>query len=191
MSVKWMACVVVLCSTPVFAQSNATPFALDRTSFAPAHAYVAADAIPKQLSLPANLIVSSHYRALVEHMLRGSPAFRRQCLRISGEPRLTVKLRMGGPQWKQGFRATTHIERERDGRMTAFIEVFPLNEDVELISHEIEHVIEQLDEVDLASHAARRDTGVRVHAGNVFETVRANRTGLKVRDEVRAFTERR
>jgi len=191
MSMKWMVGVVVLCSTPVFAQSNGTTFALARTSFAPAHEYVAADAVPKQLSLPANLIVQSSYRALVEQMLRGSPAFRRQCLRISGESRLIVQLKLGSPQWRSDFRATTRVTRGGDGRMTAVIEVFPLNDDVELIAHEIEHVIEQLDEVDLASHAANGNTGVRLLAENVFETVRARQTGLKVTGEVRAFTGRR
>jgi hypothetical protein len=60
---------------------------------------------------------------------------------------------------------------------------------VELIAHELEHVIEQLDQIDLASLAALRDTGVR-HAqgeGVVFETARATQVGLKVTREVRAF----
>ena len=189
MRMKWTACVAILCSAPVFAQSGAATFALDRTSFAPAHEYVAADAIPRYLSLPSNLIVpAASYRPLLERMLLGSPTFRRQCLRISGEPRVTVVLNMGAPFRRSQTRASTRITRDGTGRLTAVIDVSPLDDDVELIAHEIEHVIEQLDEVDLASHAEHGGTGVRRLSEHVFETARATRMGRQVTREVLAFT---
>ena len=46
----------------------------------------------------------------------------------------------------------------------------------ELIAHEFEHVIEQLDGVDLAAHAALPHTGVTSigHSTDIFETMRAH-----------------
>jgi len=56
-------------------------------------------------------------------------------------------------------------------------------------SHEIEHVIEQLDDVDLAAQARLPDTGVHSVSADshVYETARALRVGLKVTEEVQAF----
>jgi hypothetical protein len=194
MVMKWAACVAVLCGTPAFAQSGGGTFLLDHTSLisvAPAHEYVAANAIPKQLSLPHNLQVAPAYRPLVEQMLRGSSTFRRQCMRIGGEKGLSVQLNMNVPSRRSDMRATTLVTRARDGSMTAVIDVFPMNDNVELIAHELEHVIEQLDEIDLAAYAAHGGSGVRMLSQQVFETTRARRTGVKVTGEVRAFTGRR
>ena len=56
----------------------------------------------------------------------------------------------------------------------------------ELIAHEFEHIIEQLDGVDLAAHAAQRHTGVFAigHRRDIFETMRAKRAGRKVVSEL-------
>jgi len=56
-----------------------------------------------------------------------------------------------------------------------------------LIAHEIEHVIERLDGVDLRARAALPGTGVRLCDGgdDAFETIRARRAGLAVAEEVR------
>ena len=176
-----------------YAQSRDGTFAHNRTSLTSVRQYVAAEAVPTQLTLPPNLLVSPGYRRIVEAMLRASPTFRRQCLRIAGEPHLSVRLRQAAPPWQSNARATTHITRQRGGGLSAVIDVFPLDNDVELIAHEIEHVIEQLDEVDLASRAALPDTGVRAlrPGAHVFETTRAKGIGLKVSGEVRAAADRR
>jgi hypothetical protein len=65
-----------------------------------------------------------------------------------------------------------------------------LDDPVELIAHELEHVIEQLDHVDLPSRAALPGTGVRrtVSPDGAFETTRASQTGLRVAQEVRDAT---
>ena len=82
-----------------------------------------------------------------------------------------------------GARAMTRMVRQIDG-LTAWVEVARLDNVVELIAHELEHVIEQIDRVDLAGSAA----GVYSVAagGMIFETERAKRVGLIVAQEVRA-----
>jgi hypothetical protein len=184
----FVSCVVILVAVPAFAQSSGMVFALDRTSLTSVRQYVAAEAVPRQLALPANLIVSPMYEPLLEEMLRQSATFRRQCVRIEGEPRLTIELRIATSPSRADIRAKTEITRHPRGHLRAAIEIFPLHNNVELIAHEIEHVIEQLDEVDLASRARLPGTGVHSLSAesNVFETTRAVRVGLKVTEEVRA-----
>jgi hypothetical protein len=177
-------------SISAFAQShNATLVpAMERSSYGAVRDYVGAEVlIPEQVALPPNLLVSPLYRPLLESMLRQSPTFRRQCFRIANEAWLTVKLGPAPPSWLHGVRAITRVLRQPSGRMFASIEVVPLSAGVEVIAHEIEHVIEQIDEIDLPSKAALAHSGVHEHTvpGRVFETTRATRTGLRVAHEVR------
>ena len=83
MVMRWAACAAFLFSAPAFAQSSGAMLVLDRGSLSSVREYVAADAVPSQLALPPNLIVLPMYRPLIESMLRTSPTFRRQCLRLS------------------------------------------------------------------------------------------------------------
>ncbi len=171
---------------PTIAQTS-SGFELARSSFTSVREYVAAEAIPTQLALPPNLVVADAYRPLLESMLRNSPTFRRQCVRIAGEPALTVHLGVTPSTWRSDFRATTRVVRRPNGGLSAHIAIAPLNDLVELIAHEFEHVIEQLDGVDLAALAALPRTGVHAQAGmsDIFETVRATRVGQQVTAEVR------
>jgi len=68
----------------------------------------------------------------------------------------------------------------------AIIQIPALDDTVELIAHELEHVVEQLDGVDLRAHAGRSDSSVRALASDEmkFETVRARRVGVLVALEV-------
>lgn len=139
------------------------------------------------MTTPPNLIVPAALRPVVESMLRGSPTFRRQCLRLANATRMTVALDWFQPTATEHLRARTVFLAAPDGRRQARVGIRPLDDAVELIAHEIEHVIEQLDEVDLATLASVPASGV--HAcdcrDDSFETIRAIRAGLAARDEVR------
>jgi len=120
-------------------------------------------------------------------MLERSATFRRQMLRVAGNPHLIVHLHLHGASWTGGARAFTRFVRTAGGGLEADISLTRFDDDVELIAHEMEHVIEQLDEVDLSSLAGLRDTGVSQSGpvGETFETTRAAQTGLRVAREVR------
>src|SRR5918997_1819101 len=105
MVMRWIAAGAMLLSAPVFAQSPAGTFVLDRTSSHSVREYVATDAVPAQLELPPNLAVAAFHRPTVETMIRQSPTFRRQCMRIEGEPRLTVQLTLAAQAWRTDVRA--------------------------------------------------------------------------------------
>ena len=135
--------------------------------------------------MPPNIVVSSMFRPLFESMLRQSPTFRRQCMRIAAEPSLTVHVAITPPSPGYDVRATTRLTRNGRGHLSAAVQIAP--QDVQqLIAHEFEHIIEQLDGVNLAAHAAQRHTGVTAigHRGDMFETMRAKRAGLKVVSEL-------
>lgn len=172
--------------SPAIAQSS-SGFELARTSLTSVHQYVAGEAIPRQLAAPPNLVVQEIYRPLVESMLRDSPTFRRQCIRIAAEPKLTVHLVIGPVQQRSDIRAITRMTRKPNGALAAYIDIGRMHDTVELIAHEFEHIIEQLDGIDLAERAALPHTGVSMvgPVADMFETRRARLVGLKVASEVR------
>jgi hypothetical protein len=138
-------------------------------------------------ALPSNLIVSEIYRPVVEAMLARSPTFRRQCARIARAPQLTVAIVSDPPTALQKSPAMTHIARYEHGRIRATIRVALSTRTVELIAHELEHVLEQLDGVDLEAKARLPASGVHLcDCGDVtaFETTRAVVTGLRVAHEL-------
>lgn len=185
---------VVLC-VPAFAQTDSrarvtgarqvVALAFDRPVTSVVRAYVPAD-FPAAETVPTLPIALSAgaYRPLVETMLRRSPTFRRQCQRLAN-PRLHAVVLRG--ELLRGPRAVTQIITLAAGRLYAIVKLAPLDNDVELIAHEIEHVLEQLDGVDLRVKASLPDTGVHACDSDerTFETLRAIRIGLRVAEEFR------
>ncbi len=182
-------CVIGGTVIPGFAQTNIGDRLADRerTSATASREYPPGGwLLTESGAVPNNLVVTS-FGSLVEVMLRDSPTFRRQCQRLENTQMLTVRLGRPVQPLPPHTRARTRISRERSGMVVAEIEVPALGDDVELIAHEIEHVIEQLDNIDLAATAARPGTGVHVLSQGpvVFETTRAARIGRLVAEEVR------
>lgn len=138
-------------------------------------------------ALPHNLIVPPMFRETVDAMLRRSPTFRRQCTRIAQAPRMIVVLEWFQPRSSDHVRARTVLSRIPDGRDLATVAIRTLDDPVELIAHELEHVIEQLDHVDLRTLAMVPASGVRMCdcGDESYETVRAVRAGRAVSAEMR------
>jgi hypothetical protein len=123
-------------------------------------------------------------RRTVAAMLRASPTFRRQCARIGRTSALRVVVTRSLMSARLAADALTRITRAADGRVVAEVELGPSGDQVMLLAHEFEHILEQLDGVDLAAMAARSGTGVRRCPYEGFETERAIAVGRQVSAEV-------
>jgi hypothetical protein len=121
-------------------------------------------------------------------MWKQSRTFRRQCARIGAEPGLLVRVYTAALISQSGDRAATHIHRLR-GAAGLEAEVYlssraGSSDFIELIAHEFEHIIEQLDGLDL-SRLARLAPATAWTTGRVmFETQRATQMGRVVAAEV-------
>jgi len=139
--------------------------------------------------LPPNVQMPAEYDDLVDAMLLSSPTFRAQCTRIARAPQLHITVRrslFAPPQ-----SAMTRLVRQA-GRLDAEVELSPFGDVVLLIAHEFEHIIEQLDGVDLGSLAGRSGTGVRTDPRTgQFETERAIAIGQRVAREASRAVARR
>jgi len=145
-----------------------------------------AQASPPAAGPPNVLIPDEGLRAIVTAMLRASPTFRRQCARIGRASQLHVVVTLAIlPPGQLPSAALTRITRAPAGRVVANVELGHLGDFVTLLAHEFEHILEQLDEVDLAAMATRSDTGVRpLPLARAFETERAIAVGRQVAGEV-------
>jgi hypothetical protein len=183
--------VQIVLAVPGFAQSNSgyrATTALDRTATSALREYVVVN--PPQETwpeiVPPNLNPGI-YRPLVLEMLKRSPTFRRQCWRITtASSEITVALQANPRTVVSRVRARTRITWVGHQRL-ATVEIFAPDLTEELIAHELEHVIEQLDGVDLAAKADAGQSGVNRGEApeGAYETVRATRIGQTVAAEVR------
>jgi hypothetical protein len=152
-------------------------------------------AVPQfdDVGVPPNLIVSAPLQQIVRAMLRDSPTFRRQCARLAGAPSLTVTLEPVLIAANARSQAITNFGADRDGRKHAHVQLGQLARDrQEIIAHEFEHIIEQLDGVDLPSVARQTTAGVHLtDDADRFETDRAVAIGRQVSDEIRTAERKR
>ena len=132
--------------------------------------------------LPPNLTSVAVLHPALEKMRQSSPMFRRQCRRLAGASHLRVNLLLEESSRRPTYRARAAMTF-RDGLLVSVdIHLIGFDEPVELIAHEIEHVIEQLDGIDLEAHA---HTGtVWKREDGAFETRRAIEVGRRVARDV-------
>jgi len=134
-------------------------------------------------ALPPNLSAAAVFKPPLERMVRMSPTFRSQCKRLGAAPSVRVQLRLEDPQRRPSFRARTVLARDKGVVVAANVFLYPSPDIVELIAHEIEHVIESLDGVDLEVHVGSGNVWKR--EDGAFETRRATESGQRVAREVR------
>ena len=129
-------------------------------------------------AIPAN-IQAGLLAADIIALLDVSPTFRAQCERIAAAPFAHVFIEL--VQSALIARADTTITRYEAGALRADVRIHFGQNYRELIAHEFEHIIEQLDGVDLQAEVQQgRAWVIDAHA---FETRRATDVGRRVRRE--------
>jgi len=112
-------------------------------------------------------------------LLRRSETFRAQCERLARSPHVRVKIDMALSV--DSARAQTTIHRFTAGAILAEVEVAFGENYRELLGHEFEHILEQIDGVDLRQEAAEGRAWLL--PDGAFETRRAFAVGLQVSRE--------
>lgn len=132
-------------------------------------------------------VLTSDVESVFEDLLEASPTLQSQYDRITSALHVQVHVTLV-PGLPLDRRAQTVIRRAERGGLEARVEIpTPLRDDeyAELLAHELEHVLEQIEGVDLDSLAGRRTSGVNRLQDGTFETARAQLTGRQAALEVR------
>ena len=132
--------------------------------------------------IPANVELAHDLERVLERIYDRSPAFRAQCERIAsaGNLRVTVRIDTSIPS---RCRAFTIIHR-RGRTIRAYVHLPPTSGLIELVAHEFEHLLEQIEGLDLKRLARVKGSGVHESDGQVFETDRAQAAGRVVAAEM-------
>jgi hypothetical protein len=145
-------------------------------------------------ALPPNIIISSDLEDLVARMLAQSATFRRQCRLIAGQQRVRVRIMLDDdPRRRRDrrSRAECALAHYEFGGITAEVRVWTREDAIELIAHELEHVLEAAEGMNYRALAVVWPSHVWPVDGSKFETSRAIQAGLRVkRDLSRARTSR-
>jgi hypothetical protein len=131
-------------------------------------------------SLPSNIQAGLLQPQAIE-LLQRSATFRQQCGRVAAVRVLRVTLHVS-TQIEVGARAQTVINRYDAGAIRAEVVLRFAEDYQELLAHEFEHILEQIDGVDLGAEVAA-GRAWRTPSG-AFETRRAFDAGVRARLEV-------
>jgi hypothetical protein len=130
-------------------------------------------------SLPLNIDAGALEPQAIE-LLQRSTTFRQQCERIAATAVLRVTLQVGMAV-EPGGRAQTIIRRYDAGGIRAEV-ILRFGEDYfELLAHEFEHILEQVEGVSLPHEVAARRAWITPNGA--FETRRASDAGVRARQE--------
>lgn len=122
-------------------------------------------------SLPSNIDAGLLQPTVIE-LLQRSATFRQQCRRVAATPVLRVKVYLGTAV-DVGARAQTVINHYEFGAILAEVTLCFAGDYQELLAHEFEHILEQVDGVDLRAEVAS-GRAWRTPCG-AFETRRVQR----------------
>jgi len=138
-------------------------------------------------TIPANLTVPGTLRPLLEEVLRRSPTFRQQVLKLRNAPHVKMAIRYSDVSSWHVLRAESTVLRYEWGAMQVDTQLYTVRDVVEVVAHELEHVCEQIDGLDVRQLSHQRNTGV-YSAGRHFETRRAVLIGRQVAREALGLT---
>jgi hypothetical protein len=130
---------------------------------------------------PCRLVVKPTLLGVVEEGWERSPTFRQQCREL-GDASSVVVL-----EWRKTHdsqsRASTRMGKNSTGVIVARVYIPPVGYAIELVAHELEHVLEWTRGQDPAMESRRRGSGVW-QAFDGFESQRAIDIGGQVAREV-------
>jgi hypothetical protein len=144
---------------------------------------VRAEEEPPIVLLPANLTVPNSLRPVLEKMIQRSPKFRQQIETLARRPGVRVNVSYGGLRGERRYHALSTVRRHQWGAMVVQTTLYVPSDIVEVMAHEMEHICEQIEGVDLRRLAAAKSEGILTFSGH-YETMRAIRVGQQVAREV-------
>jgi hypothetical protein len=140
--------------------------------------------------LPSNVFAAEMIRPFLSELIERSVTFRRQCSKVRNAPLLHIVIELVPSLVYDHCLAVSLVTRYAYGRidirMLITVPRAPSSY-AEIIGHEFEHALEQIEGLDLRSLASTSGSCVYRHADGSFETKRAHEAGLAVAREFERF----
>ena len=171
--VPWSIAAVIVCCSSTTTSAGGSAHGTQQPAKAP--------------SWPCHLIPVPSLRPVIEKGMERSETIRRQCQELAAA-RAVVVLEWGAMQDSQ-TQARTAME-VRDGVVVANVKIPPVGDNIVLMAHELQHVIEQTRGLDLFAEAQRAGSGVWQSFGE-YETQAALDVSRQVAEELRRYSKAR
>lgn len=142
---------------------------------------IAAEQQCRRSLLPANVFLLHDIEQPIQRIYERAPSFRAQCARIAAAEGLRVTVRVD-PHMPSRCRAFTVLRRSGE-RLFADVHLRPSSDHAEMLAHEFEHILEQIEGLNLRTLSRVKGSGVREVEYAVFETERAQAAGEAVAAE--------
>lgn len=137
-----------------------------------------------------NIIVPEDFMPILREMTRRSPTFRCQWGRLQQARHLRLRIQLTPSLLSSRYQALSTVVRYHAGLIEITIKIVaPSRNYVELIAHEFEHAIEQVEGLDLRALARTKGSLVYRLEDGSFETERAKQAGRRVTHEFQSFRE--
>ena len=145
----------------------------------------------ERFAIPANIQVGDGMEEFLTAMLARSRTLREQCARIEAAPRTQISIDMIERRLGGLTRARATARRYDSGDLNVLIELpsVSIADFAELLAHELEHVIEMIDGIDLSGMVREGSGGVTQTREGIFETERAQAAGRAAAAEVWSETD--
>jgi hypothetical protein len=152
----------------------------------PSPALQGRDAAGGPFELPSNVQVSAQLQQVILDLLSRSRTLREQCAKIAAARQVRVSIESVGPAaFDAEMRARSTARRYGSGLLTVVIELPVASDLAELLAHELEHVTEFIDQVDLQTMAREGRGGVTQRKlDGAFESQRAISAGRAAAAEI-------
>jgi hypothetical protein len=131
---------------------------------------------------PGNLEAAPPLHPVLDRLWEGSPTFRRQCARIAAARQLKVTVLPEDQPRSPSIAARSKMTFQGADLVSASVYVDVSPDAASLLAHEFEHILEQLDGVNLGEQADNE--AVWKNGENSFETRRAIEAGQRVSREL-------
>jgi hypothetical protein len=132
--------------------------------------------------LPSNFKVPEKLQPVLEDVARRSPKFRGQLQELRHHPHVRMTVSYGNLSIWHVVRAESHVEKYEFGAVRIDTRLYTAEDVVDVIAHELEHVCEQMEGIDVRALAHQRGSGVS-DVGGHYETKRAVMAGHQVAEE--------
>ena len=143
----------------------------------------------KQALLPSNMIMAEGLKPYLENIWRKSRTFRQQCRQIAQAQWLRISLKFEPKPGHTSYRALSTLTKTTSGVCLVTVRIFLPGDYIEMRGHEFEHLLEQIEAVDLKAEAGKRGSAVYQNEDGFYETARAISAGRKVLAEYRGWVE--
>lgn len=142
----------------------------------------------EEAALPPNVVMPKYLKPILQRMIERSRTFRLQCQKIGSATQLRIAIELVPRLSDCQCRALSNIKRYGTGFVLIKIQIIVPNIHlVEVIGHEFEHALEQIEGLDLRMLASTQSKYVYKSASGGFETKRAMRAGSTIEQEFYFF----